>query len=66
MNDKTKPQNFATAIKGALAKKHAAHHPDAKKAGSKAAKPGAGNAPKDLLYAKQPAEVANGKRFCKV
>ena len=46
MNDETKPQNFATAIKGALAKKHAAHHPDAKKAGSKATKPGAGNAPK--------------------
>ena len=46
MNDETKPQNFATAIKGALAKKHAAQHPDAKKAGSKAAKPGTGNAPK--------------------
>ena len=45
MNDETKPQNFATAIKGALAKKHAAQHPDAKKAGSKAAKPGS-NAPK--------------------
>ena len=46
MNDQTKPQNFATAIKGALAKKHAAQHPDAKKTGSKVQKTNASSAPK--------------------
>lgn len=31
MNDSTKPKSFTSAIKDALAKKHAAAHPDVKK-----------------------------------
>ena len=35
MNDKSKPNSFTSAIKDALAKKHAAAHPDAKKVSGK-------------------------------
>lgn len=39
-------KSLTSTLKDALAKKHAAAHPDAKQRNSNAKKPGAGNAPK--------------------
>ena len=39
-------KSLKDTLQAALAKKHAAAHPDAKQRNNKAAKPGAGNAPK--------------------
>ena len=39
-------KSLSSTLKDALAKKHAADHPDAKQRNNKAQKPGAGNAPK--------------------
>lgn len=39
-------KSLASTLKDAMAKKHAAEHPDAKKGNNNTKKPGAGNAPK--------------------
>ena len=42
----TESKSLSETLKDALAKKHAAAHPDAKQRSNKAGKPGGGNAPK--------------------